>query len=99
MGVEEIIDEERRRNIEARWKSDMDAKVDSLVAFAKKYEALLEILIERERSRAAMRRAVIEKTLSGLIWAGIVGILSLAWSGINSELRAASELWKSLGGK
>ena len=99
MSAKEIIDEARLRQIEARWKSDMDVKVDSLVAFSKRYEGLLEMLIEREKDRAAMRKAVIEKTLSGLIWAGIVGLLSLAWNGLNSELRVAAQAIKAIAGK
>ena len=99
MRTEELIDAERMKQIDASWKSDMDLKVDSLVAFSKKYEGLLEMLIEREKERAAMRRAVIEKTLSGLIWAGIVGLLSLAWNGLSTEVRGAAEALKSLGGK
>ena len=95
----ELIEDERLRQIEAHWKSDMDLKVDSLVAFAKKYEGLLEMLIEREKERAAMRKAVIEKTLAGLIWAGIVGLLSLAWSGLSMELRSAAQAIKSISGK
>ena len=99
MSAKEIIEDERLRQIEARWKSDMDLKVDSLVAFAKKYEGLLEMLIEREKERAAMRKAVIEKTLAGLIWAGIVGLLSLAWNGLHVELRGAAQAIKSITGK
>ena len=57
------------------------------------------MLIEREKERAAMRKAVIEKTLAGLIWAGIVGLLSLAWSGLSTELRSAAQAIKSISGK
>lgn len=90
MGVDEIIDEERLKRLEARWKSDVDSKLDALIRAEeenrKKYSAFLDILIQRETDRAALRKSVIEKTLSGLIWMAVVGLVSLAWSGARSEI-------------
>lgn len=90
MGVDEIIDEERLKRLEARWKSDVDSKLDALIRAEeenrKKYGAFLDILIQRETDRAALRKSVIEKTLSGLIWMAVVGLVSLAWSGARSEI-------------
>ena len=54
--------------VEARWKSDVDKKLDQLVSFADKYEQLLDMLMERERDRDKLRKAIIEKTLTGLTW-------------------------------
>lgn len=36
--------------------------------------AWVKLAIQREAQMIAFRRAVIEKTLTGLIWAGIVGL-------------------------
>lgn len=82
----DLSDEELRR-IDGRWKSDVDRKsdidlkLDKLVAFATKYESLLVLLTEREQRRKARWDAIIDKTLTGLIWAGIVfiGVAVLAY--------------------
>ena len=87
--IENDLTPARLREIEGRWKSDVDLKLDSLVSFAKEYEDLLKLLIERERQRERLRQAIIEKTLSALVLAGVVGLLSLAWAGLTGELRAA----------
>ena len=84
------LSDEKIRRIEAQWKSDVDTKLDKLIATeearAKKYDAFIETLIKRELDRAAMRKAVIEKTLSGLVWMAVIGLLSLAWSGAKQEV-------------
>jgi len=74
------------RRLETRWKSDVDLKLDKLVRFANEYEDLMKMLVQREKERAALRKSVIEKTLAGLIWMAVVGLVSLAWSGARSEL-------------
>lgn len=76
---------ERIKEIETRWKSDVDAKLDRVIRFIDANEALLKMLTEREIDRRALRKAVIEKTLAGLVWGGIVGIGALAWAGIKAE--------------
>lgn len=60
------------KRIETQWKSDVDLKLDRLVSFADKYEKLLDLLLAREQARERLRTAIIEKTLSALIWASIV---------------------------
>lgn len=84
------LSEDELRRIEARWKSDVDLKLDALISAegerGRKYDAFIEILIQREQARAALRKAVIEKTLSGLVWMAVVALLSLAWSGAKQEL-------------
>ena len=84
--AEDIIFEERRKQIDIRWKSDVDLKLDSLVEFAKKYETLLQMLIDREAKRERLRAAIIEKTLSALILSAVVGLLSLAWAGLSADI-------------
>lgn len=76
---------ERIKEIEVRWKSDVDSKLDRVIRFIDANEALMKMLTEREIDRRALRRAVIEKTLAGLIWGGIVGLGALAWAGLESE--------------
>lgn len=93
MTAAEIIDEARLRQIEGRWKSDVDLKLDRMIAFVEKNETFIDMLIEREASRARLRTAVIEKTLSGLILTAVVGLLSLAWSGLSMNVTAA---WQSI---
>jgi len=40
----------------------------------RKRNEYLDVLIEREKSRAAFRQAVIEKTMSSLVWSLLVGL-------------------------
>ena len=77
---------ERLRHIEARWKSDVDAKLDRVIRFIESNEAFIKMLMERESYRAAVRKAIVEKTLAGLIWAAIVGLATLAYAGFKSEI-------------
>lgn len=81
---------EELKRLDNRWKSDVDLKLDALIRaeedWRKKYSAFIDILIQREADRAALRKAVIEKTLSGLIWMAVVGLVSLAWSGGRAEI-------------
>ena len=88
---------ERIRQIELRWKSDVDSKLDRVVRFIDKNEALLNMLTEREAYRAAVRKAVIEKTLTALVWAAIVTVVSLTWAGLKSETAELSNYLKGLG--
>lgn len=75
------------------WKSDFSKKIDALMqkeeSRAKRYDAFLDMLIEREASRAAMRRAVIEK--------GIIA-LSIYFLGLMGTLMVdgAKEHWKGM---
>ena len=76
--------EEEIKIIEARWKSDMDKKVDKLLGIADKfsifqasYEEYLKIALEREINSKKWRNAVIEKSMIGFIWAAI-GFMALA---------------------
>ena len=87
MTAEQIIEEARLKQIEGRWKSDVDLKLDSLVAFAKEYEDLLKMLIRREREREALRKSIIEKTLTALVIAAVGWAISLAWHGLTSDIK------------
>lgn len=84
--MNEELTPERIRQIEARWKSDMDRKMDKVIQFIDLYSPLLTMLAEREVDRRALRKAVIEKSLAGLVWAAIVGLATLAYAGLKSEI-------------
>lgn len=47
----------------------------------------LSILIEREKQKIAFRKAVIEKTMSSLIWSGFVGLGVLLWTGFKDHIK------------
>ena len=78
---------ERIKEIETRWKSDVDSKLDRLLRFADEYEEFLKVLIDREKSRQKMRDAIIEKTLSALIMSAVAGLALLAWNGLLGDLK------------
>lgn len=82
---------------DSKWKSDMDlkvselvVKVDRLIRFLDSYEDGLRMVIAQEASRAALRKAVIEKSITALIWASLAGMGVLIWNGVTTALRA----WK-----
>lgn len=70
---------------EARWKSDVDKKLDFLVTFHEEQREFILMLREREVRRARLQEAVIQKSVGGLILMGIVGLSSLVWTGIKTE--------------
>lgn len=90
------MSEEEIRTIEARWKSDVDRKLDQLLNFHMTYGPLLVLLTKREERWAKIQDAIIEKTIKGLIWAGIVGLLALLWSGIKTEFSGFISFIKGL---
>ena len=78
---------QRLREIEGRWKSDVDLKLDRLVKFADRYQAYLELCIDREADAKKMRHAVMEKTLIGLAWGGVVFVGVAIWQYVRAALR------------
>ena len=46
----------------------------------------VRMAIKAEAERAQLRKAIIEKTLAGLVWMAVVGLLGLAWSGLREYL-------------
>ena len=46
----------------------------------------VRMAIKAEAERAQLRKAIIEKTLAGLVWMAVVGLLGLAWSGLRGYL-------------
>ena len=92
--------QEELKMIETRWKSDVDKKLDTLInaerEHREKYGVFIEMLMKREVDAAALRRAVMEKTLAGLIWMVVVGLVSLVWSGTRHEFSEFVNAWKSI---
>lgn len=84
------LSDEQLRRIEATWKSDMETKLDMLVASekirAEKYDAFIDVLIKRELRRERLWDAIIDKGLTMLIVSGVVALFSLAWNGAMGEL-------------
>jgi hypothetical protein len=52
-----------------------------------KHHAYIDTVLEREAERAAIRRAVIEKSLGGLVWSGLVGVAIAVWAYIKEHLK------------
>lgn len=84
--TEELIEGERLKQIETRWKSDVDFKLDRLVRIADKYEKFLEMLLDREEASAKWRNAVIEKSTVGLVWAMLVFLGMASWEWVKRHL-------------
>lgn len=82
---------DRIREIETRWKSDVDKKLDELMTFAKRYAAFLDMLVEREQAAAKMRAAIIEKSIVALIWGVVIGFGTLIVTGMRTEAQAFLE--------
>lgn len=86
----------RIREIETKWKSDVDLKLDALIARSAKYDAFLDMLLEREKNRAALTKALIEKGLGALVWAAVGGLCALVWAGMQAEYREVLEATRTL---
>jgi hypothetical protein len=62
-----------------------DERIERVLAFVEEYQPLLKALAEREVNSAKLRSAIIEKTLTGLMWAALAGIGSLVWSALKGH--------------
>ena len=80
--MKEVLD---IRRTEARWKSDMDLKMDKLIAFTERYEPILKIILFREEEKAKLRQAIIEKSVIGAVWAFIAFAGVAIWSYVKHE--------------
>lgn len=81
------LDDDEFHRIEVKWKSDVDLRLDRLCSFVDRYQSYLELCIERESDKKRMRQAVIEKTLIGLAWGGVVFIGVAIWNYLRAQLR------------
>lgn len=93
--VYDFTDEELKR-IDASWKSDVDFKLDALLEFHSKYSPLLVMLTEREQDRRALRKAIIEKSLAGLVYTMVGTALILMVTGLKTEFMILYEAAKNL---
>ncbi len=94
--ITDPLTEYEMKQIEARWKSDVDFKLDALLEYNEKNAALLTLLTTREQRRVKVQQAIIDKSLTALIWAGVVGLGTLVWSGVKTEWHDTIEAMKSL---
>jgi len=46
-----------------------------------------DLMIEQLNERRRLRQAIQEKTISGLIWASVLGLGTMVWQAIKSALR------------
>ena len=76
---------EEIRRLETRWKSDVDLKLDRLVAFADKYEGYLETLSERERHKAEFYDRLKEHVAK---W-GLIGVLGFLVASVVLSVKSA----------
>lgn len=81
---------------ELRWRSDIQDRIDALLKGQQefrdleanrkyKYDAFIDTMIDREKKRMALWDAIIQKSLSGLCWAALVGMGTLLIAGIKAE--------------
>lgn len=50
-------------------------------------KAYVEMAMKREARKEVFRQAVIEKTITSLVWSGIVGAAMLMWHGFKDHLK------------
>ena len=75
------------RIIEARWKSDVDLKLDKMLARSEKYDQFLDMLIKREESREALRQIFIQKGIGAVVWSAVIGTCTILWIGFMHEIK------------
>lgn len=47
----------------------------------------IDVVMQRESERTAVRRAVIEKSLAGLVWSGMVAFGAAIWTYMKDHLK------------
>lgn len=52
-----------------------------------KHHDYIDVVMAREAERTAVRRAVIEKSLAGLVWSGMVALGAAVWAYIKDHLK------------
>lgn len=66
----------------------IEEKIDKLsarVCIHEDHHDYIAIAMAREARKESFHRAIIEKTMSSLIWSSIVGLGYLVWQGITSH--------------
>ncbi len=98
---EEEKDLERRfKESELSWRSYVQKVLDEIRATqkvrAEKYDNFLDMLIKREEGREAIRKAIIEKTLAGLVYSLMAAAVAIAWAGTKAEIIMVIEAIKAV---
>lgn len=80
---------ERSRDENDRWKQDMERRFAEAFPGGDhvghcRYHTLM---IEDIEARKRLRQAILEKTLSGLIWSGVVGLAAAAWFYLKAQIK------------
>lgn len=80
---------ERYRGDNDRWKADMDKRFADAFPGGDhvghcRYHTLQIKQIEETRS---LRQAILAKTISGLVWSGIVGLAAAAWFYLKAQIK------------
>lgn len=89
----EIATGERLDSLE-RWREDVDRRFAEAfpggdhVGHCRYHALMIEQLEERRR----LRRAIVEKTISGLVWSFIVGAAIAVWYGFLALIKAKGSL-------
>jgi len=52
-----------------------------------KHHDYIDVVMAREAERTAVRRAVIEKSLAGLVWSGVVALGAAVWAYMKDHLK------------
>lgn len=58
------------------------------VSMSEEERAWVRLAIKREARIEQFRSAVIEKTIAGLVWSGLIGIAYAVWEYVRSSLRS-----------
>jgi len=72
---------------EHRWKVDVDKRLDRLCSFADDYEEYLKLCLLREKRKSKLQEAVIEKTIGGLVWSGLIFLGLAIWQYMREHLK------------
>lgn len=85
--AEDAVWREAVRDEDSHWKASVNEKLDRLCAFEETYGDYLRLCLKREQDREKIRQAVLEKVLSGAVWAGL-GLMVLAlWQLLKERIK------------
>jgi hypothetical protein len=80
-----ILDNETKQELVDLVKTAVNAAVEARPLSDEEVQ-WVRLAIKAEADRAELRKAIIEKTLIGLVWLAVVGILGLIWSGVKDHI-------------
>lgn len=87
-GPDPVMTDERLEALE-RWKDEFEGKFKSAFASGdhEGHRQYHEMMMEAQRDRKRLIAAVKEKTISGLIWAGVVMVGLALWQWIKTQVK------------